>query len=65
MTLKYQCTDPRNNGTCCQYIQTYLHKQGPPNTFFFGKCFKEKLLNIFSNFSFLFESTILPVNNGK
>ena len=33
--------------------------------FFFWKCFKKKLLNISSNFFFFFESTILPVNNGK
>ena len=26
--------------------------KGPPNTFFFGKCFKIKQLNIFSNFFF-------------
>ena len=26
--------------------------QGPPNNFFSGKCFKKKLLNIFSNFFF-------------
>ena len=26
--------------------------QGPPNNFFFGKCFEKKLLNIFSNFVF-------------
>ena len=26
--------------------------QGPPDTFIFGKCFKKKLLNIFSNFVF-------------
>ena len=25
---------------------------GAPNTFVFGKCFKEKLLNIFLNFCF-------------
>ena len=39
--------------------------KGPSNNFFFGKCFKKKLLNIFSKFLFLFESTIIPVNNGK
>ena len=33
--------------------------------FFLRKCFKKKLLNISSNFCFLFEITILPVNNGK
>ena len=26
------------------------HVTGPLNTFFFGKCFKKKLLNVFSNF---------------
>ena len=39
--------------------------QGSPNNFFFGKCFKTKLLEYFLKFLFLFESTILPVNNGK
>ena len=32
---------------------------------FFWKMLKQNLLNIFSNSVFLFESTILPVNNGK
>ena len=38
------------------YIQVYENISikkvlyGPPNNFFFGKCFKKKLLNIFSNF---------------
>ena len=40
--------------------------QGPRNIFFFLETvLKKKLLNIFSNFFVLFESTILPVNNGK
>ena len=44
----------------------YAVVQGPQTIFFFfGKCFKKELLNIFSNVFFLFESTILPVNNGK
>ena len=38
--------------------------QGPPINFFFENALK-KLLNNFLNFFFLFESTILPVNNGK
>ena len=32
-----------------------INKADPPNTFFFGKCFKKKLLNIISIF-FLYES---------
>ena len=32
---------------------------------FFGKCLRKKLQNIFSNSLFLFESTILPVNNEE
>ena len=35
--------------------------QGPPNNFFFGKCFKKELLNIFSNF-FLYFRLILENN---
>ena len=38
--------------------------QGPPNPSFFGKCFKNNSW-IFSQISFLFESTLLSVNNGK
>ena len=37
--------------------------QGPPNTFFW-KMLLKKTSKFFSNF-FLFESTILPVNNEK
>ena len=37
--------------------------QDPPNAFF-GKCFK-KSTEYFLKFVFLFESAILPVNNGK
>ena len=32
---------------------------------FFLKMLKKKLLNIFLKFLFLFESTMLPLNNGK
>ena len=32
---------------------------------FFGKCFKRTTTEYFLKFIFLFESTILPVNNGK
>ena len=37
--------------------------QGPPNNFF-CKCFK-KTTKYFLKFLFLFENTILPINNGK
>ena len=32
---------------------------------FFGKCFKKKTTEYFLKFLFLFESTILPINNEK
>ena len=38
--------------------------QGPQNTFFLENALKKRL-NIFTNFFFLFESTILPLNNRK
>ena len=42
-----------------------LYVQGPVHiTFFFGKCLK-KTAEHFLIFLFLFESTILPVNNAK
>ena len=42
-----------------------LYIQGPPNTFFFGKSLKKQTTEYLLKFLFLFESTILPVNNGK
>ena len=53
-------THTRKYVKCLLLLYMYLHIysminmyiQGPPNTFFFGKCFKRKLLNIFSNFFF-------------
>ena len=47
-------------------FKTFIHPhiQGPPNTFFLENAL-EKTTEYFPKFLFLFESTILPVNNGK
>ena len=46
-------------------IQSYrLLLKGPPNTFFLENALKINT-EYFLKFLFLFESTILPVNNGK
>ena len=42
----------------------FVHMQGPPNTFFW-KMLKKNYSEYFFKFIFLFESTILSVNNGK
>ena len=38
---------------------------GPPNTFFFFWKILKRTYEYFLKFGFFFESTILPVNNGK
>ena len=38
---------------------------GSDKYLFFGKCFKKKTTEYLLKFVFLFESTILPVNNRK
>ena len=38
---------------------------GSAKYLFFGKCFKKKITEYFLKLIFLFESTILSVNNGK
>ena len=39
--------------------------KGFANYLFFGKCLRKKATEYFLKFLFLFESTILAVNNGK
>ena len=39
--------------------------QGPPNTFLFLENPLKKINEYFLKFPFLFENTILPINNGK
>ena len=39
--------------------------QGPPNTFFFLENALKKTTEYFLKFLFIFESTILPINNEK
>ena len=45
-------------------ILLLFFKQGPPNTFFLENALK-KSTEYFLKFLFLFENTILPVNNRK
>ena len=49
------------------YICMYERKQiqDPPNIFFFLENAKKETPEYFLKFLFLFESTILPFNNGK
>ena len=42
-----------------------MYIKGPPNIFFILENALKKTTEYFLKFNFLFESTILPVNNGK
>ena len=46
-------------------IGSSMQVQGPPNTFLFLENVLKKTTEYFLKFLFLFENTILPVNNGK
>ena len=46
------------------HIVVIFSNHGSAKYLFFGKCFK-KNCGIFSQISFVFKSTIIPVNNGK
>ena len=48
-----------------QYQIIFIIIQGPPTNFFLENAKKKKTTEYFLKFLFLFESTILPVNNGK
>ena len=55
----------RNTTTKLHLRMTPVLIKGLPNTFFPLENALKKTTKYFSRFLFLFESTILPVNNGK